>query len=125
MDRIARLDKEERERLASQYKLYINNLGITEEPKKIHEIIKDFNERGYEITARGWRTLVEDVMYLFIYGEIDFLIVGSKRGYKATSEEADLNAFLKKKHNQFLALASNYHQLKKMCETRKNMKFEF
>jgi hypothetical protein len=125
MDRIAKLEKEARERKASEYKLLFQRLGIDKNSLKTFEITKELSSYGIEMNARQWRKIVEDVMYLFIYGEVDFLIVGDTNGYKATSDETDLNNFLKKKHNQFLALATNYNRLKHMCETRKNMAIEF
>jgi hypothetical protein len=125
MDRIAKLSEEERDLLASEYKLLIENIGIHEEEKNIFKINDELSKRGIEMSARNFRKICEDIMYLFIYGKMDFIVVGNKNGYKATNKEEDYEAFLRKKHQQFISLSSNYYKLKRTLETSKNMHFNF
>lgn len=125
MDRIKGLSLEERKVLASEYKLLIDNLDIQNEEKTIFKINDELGKRGIEMDSRKFRKICEDIMHLFIYGELDFLVVGNKKGYKATNDEKDFESFLKKKHHQFIALSANYYQLRKTLETSKNMTFNF
>lgn len=120
MNRIAILSDEERRDLAQKYKTLIEELDITNNTKKINEIQTILNSRGIAINSRKWRTICEDIIHLFIYEEIDFLVVGDANGYKATNKVEDFEAFLKKKHHQFISLSANYWALKKYFRNSKN-----
>lgn len=125
MDRIKGLDLDTRKELANSYKNIVDRLEIFDKPKNIYELSTEFGKLGTEMNARKWRSICEDIMYLYIYGNLDFVITGNSNGYTATNDIDHLKAYLTKKHNQAIALMSNYSKLKKCLETRFNESFDF
>ncbi|HRF71085.1 MAG TPA: hypothetical protein PKV66_06620 [Candidatus Pelethenecus sp.] len=125
MDRIASLKHKDRINLANKYNTLITNLGLLEEKQTIYDLAKKSSYAEAELTPRKFRTIVEDIMYLYMYGNIDYMVVGNAGGYIATNDIELLERLLKKKHHQFLSLSKNFYSLKKFLETRFNMSFDF
>lgn len=125
MDRIANLEHKKRVELATQYKSLISSLGLFNEKQTIYKLASRNLYVEENLSGRKFRKIAEDIMYLFIYDYLDFLIVGDKNGYFATNKQEELEAYLKKKHRQFLALSKNYYTLKKCLLNKINLSIDF
>lgn len=125
MDRIKGLDEQNRIDLANSYKAKIDMLDIKNNTKNISELSFEFYKLGTEMNSRKWRSICEDIMYLYIYGNLDFMVVGNANGYTATNDMELITKHLSKKYNQAMGLMTNASKLKKSLETRFNTKLDF
>lgn len=125
MDRIKGLDEQNRIDLANSYKAKIDMLDIKNNTKNISELSFEFYKLGTEMNSRKWRSICEDIMYLYIYGNLDFMVVGNANGYTATNDIELITKHLSKKYNQAMGLMTNASKLKKSLETRFNTKLDF
>lgn len=125
MDRIKGLDEQTRIDLANSYKAKIDMLDLHNNTKNISELSFEFYKFGTEMDSRKWRSICEDIMYLYIYGNLDFIVVGSGNGYTATNDIHLIEQHLEKKYNQAMGLMRNASKLKKCLETRFNRSFDF
>ena len=125
MDRIKGLDEQNRIDLANSYKAKIDMLDIKNNTKNISELSFEFYKLGTEMNSRKWRSICEDIMYLYIYGNLDFMVVGNANGYTATNDIELITKHLSKKYNQAMGLMTNAYKLKKSLETRFNTKLDF
>jgi hypothetical protein len=125
MDRIKGLDSQNRIDLANSYKAKIDMLDLHNNVKNISELSFEFYKLGTDMNSRKWRSICEDIMYLYIYGNLDFIVVGSGNGYTATNDIHLIEQHLEKKYNQAMGLMRNASKLKKCLETRFNRSFDF
>lgn len=114
MNRIKKQTQAQRLELAKNYKDFIRELGLFEGYKKSLEL-------SDKIGGRTFRTIVEDILYLYSYGCIDFLIISNPTGYKASRNLDEIENYLKTKKHQALSLLSNYNTLKRAMQLRPQM----
>lgn len=118
MNRVAKLEDEQRKELASYYMELIDPLGL-DKYKKSSEICCTLN-----MCSREWRKIVEDLMHLYMYNYVDKMIVGTQKGYLLTDDKELINKVLKAKEHQFKALAYNCYNLKKAIQHSDNYTIE-
>ena len=107
MNRIAKMEEDQRKDLVSFYKEILESLDLSNY-KKSKEITSFLN-----ISGREWRKHVENIMHLYMYNYIDKMVVGTNKGYLLTGDTDLIDRFLKAKEHQFKALAYNCYHLKK------------
>lgn len=114
-----RIEKIEDEKVIGEmikgYQSIINELGGLDDFMKSKEITKKLG-----INDRRWRTIVEDIMHLYMHNYITKMIVGTQKGYILTDDTEIIKRFLKAKEHQFKALAYNCYNLKKSLLHKNN-----
>ena len=114
MNRIIKIEEEERKELAAYYEELIERIDL-EDFKKTREITKYLN-----IGGREWRKHVENIMHLYMDDYMDKMVVGTNKGYIYTNDPELINRFLKAKEHQFKALAYNCYNLRKSLLHKNN-----
>ncbi len=119
MNRVAKLEDEQRKELASYYMELIEPLGLDKGYKKSFEICAVLN-----MCSRDWRTIVENIMHLYMYNYVDKMVLGTPKGYLLTDDKELINKVLKAKEHQFKALAYNCYNLRKSIQHSDNYTIE-
>lgn len=116
MNRIAKIEDEKViEEMIGDYQTIINELGGLDEFMKSKDITKKLG-----INDRAWRTIVEDVMHLYMHNYTSQMIVGTNKGYILTDDTELIKKFIRAKEHQFKALAYNCYNLKKSLLHKNN-----
>lgn len=124
MNRIAKLNEDERLKFTTIYNTICNYIFTEDRFYKTPEILSKLQELDFEFNDRTWRNVVENIMNLFIYGYLDKMVVGLNNGYKLTNDVEDIRMLLQKKRKQFISLAVNYNELAKAMGKRNNITFD-
>lgn len=116
MNRIAKIEDEKViEGMINEYQTIINELGGLDDYMKAKEITKILG-----INDRRWRTIVENIMHLYMHNYISQMVVGTNKGYILTDDKELIKKFLDAKENQFKALAYNCYNLRKSVSHKDN-----
>lgn len=114
-----RIEKIEDEKVIAgmigDYQTIIDKLGGLDNYMKAKEITKILG-----INDRKWRTIVENIMHLYMHNYTSQMIIGTNRGYILTDDTELIKRFLKAKEHQFKALAYNCYNLKKSLLHKNN-----
>lgn len=116
MNRINKFEEEQKKDLANSYYFLIKLAELEERyvESKTLEIL-------WGCSGRKVRTIVEDVLHLYLGGYLSKLIIGTHYGYIYTNNPEIIEPFLRKKEQHWKSECINCYYLQKRFNNKNNM----
>lgn len=100
-----------------------NILSLTEWKKK-KQILAELKSKGFRISERWFRQLVEINNKLYGEGQVDYYIVHSSNGYKLSFNWDEIEKSIADKRKRALTMLSECSKAEQQYQRRNNLKME-